>query len=77
MNIQLMKERLRLNLYMIDIKRHDRVKATTGYFKGRTNGYVTRVSYGQACIVWKGYWSHGIWVDLNDLKRTKRYKTND
>jgi ribosomal protein L24 len=55
------------------IKAHDRVKAARGHFEGK-RGYVTRTRGDRACVVWKGVWDHGIWTELSDLKRTKRYK---
>ncbi len=55
------------------IQSKDRVKAISGHFKGKS-GYVTRVYGSSACVVWKGVWEHGIWVELYELKRTKRYK---
>ena len=58
---------------MKDIIRHDRVISISGHFKDK-KGYVCRTEHGQACVVFKGVWDHGIWVDLNTLKRTKRYK---
>lgn len=57
----------------MDIQRHDRVLAVSGHFKDK-RGYVTRVEHGMACVVWKGVWEFGIWTELADLKRTKRYK---
>lgn len=59
-----------MNNYII---RHDRVKAISGHFKDK-KGYVTRISGDMACVVWDGVWSHGIWTEISDLKRTKRYK---
>lgn len=56
-----------------NIQRHDRVVALSGPFKGK-RGYVCRVEGDSACVAWKGVWEHGIWVDISDLKRTKRYK---
>lgn len=58
----------------MNIQREDRVKAISGHFKGKS-GWVARVDDNSACVVWKGVWEHGIWMDLTDLKRTKRYKT--
>jgi ribosomal protein L24 len=55
------------------IQRHDRVLAMYGHFKGK-RGYVCRVFGEQACVAWKGVWDHGIWVSINELKRTKRYQ---
>lgn len=55
------------------IQAEDRVKATSGHFNGKS-GYVTRTNGDTACVVWKGVWDHGIWVDIAELKRTKRYK---
>ena len=55
------------------IQRHDRVLALSGHFKGK-RGYVTRADELCACVVFKGVWDHGVWVDLTELKRTKRYK---
>jgi|GEM_PF-3134831 len=57
-----------------DIQKHDRVVATSGPYQGK-RGYVTRTDGVSACVVWKGVWSHGIWTDLSELKRTKRYKS--
>ena len=57
----------------MDFKRHDRVIATLGHFKGN-KGYVTRTNGKQACVVWSGIWEHGIWVYASEIKRTKRYK---
>jgi len=57
----------------MNIQRHDRVLALQGHFKGK-RGYVCRVDEGMACVAWKGVWDHGIWVSLNELKRTKRYR---
>lgn len=58
---------------MKDIIKNDRVKIVTGTYKD-CNGFVTRVHDNMACVVIKNVWSHGIWHDLSDLKRTKRYK---
>jgi len=58
---------------MNDVKEHDRVLALSGHFKDK-RGYVTRIDGRQACVVWNGVWEHGIWTDIADLKRTKRYK---
>jgi len=55
------------------IKRHDRVIATSGHFENK-KGYVCRVHGNMACVVWKNVWEHGIWTNLNELKRTERYK---
>jgi len=56
----------------------DRVKIIGKEFEGTKfegkKGYVTRTSGDQACVVVKGVWEHGIWFDISDLKRTKRYK---
>ena len=57
----------------IYIQRHDRVMAISGHFKG-LKGYVCRTDGNMACVVWKSVWSHGIWTDIKELKRTKRYK---
>lgn len=57
----------------MNIQSKDRVKAISGHFKDK-KGYVTRINESNACVVWKGVWDHGIWVDLKELKRTKRYK---
>lgn len=57
----------------MDIQREDRVKAIDGHFKGKS-GWVARVNGDSACVCWKGVWEHGIWVDISNLKRTKRYK---
>jgi len=59
---------------MCYIKRHDRVKAISGPFKDK-KGYVCRVDSTNACVVWNDVWSHGIWTALHELKRTKRYKS--
>lgn len=59
---------------MKDIIAHDRVKITDTIYKGEL-GYVTRVFGEQACVVVKGVWDHGIWFDMSELKRTKRYKS--
>lgn len=56
-----------------DIQKNDRVVAISGHFKDK-RGFVCRVEYNRACVVWKGVWDHGIWTDVSDLKRTKRYK---
>ncbi len=58
---------------MSKIQRHDRVLAWNGHFKDK-RGYVCRTDETSACVVFKGVWDHGIWVDLTELKRTKRYK---
>jgi|TARA_R110000850_G_scaffold9454_1_gene34828 ribosomal protein L24 len=55
------------------IIKHDRVRITGEKYNGE-RGYVTRVHGDQACVVIKGVWDHGIWWDLSELKRTKRYK---
>lgn len=55
------------------IQRHDRVLAVKGHFKGK-RGYVCRVHGNTACVAFKDVWEFGIWVPLNTLKRTKRYK---
>lgn len=55
------------------IQKSDRVLATSGYFQGK-KGFVTRVYGDIACVVWKGVWEHGVWVNISELKRTKRYK---
>lgn len=56
---------------MTSIIRHDRVLAISGHFKGQ-RGYVCRVE-GELVNVVFGKNPFGIWVDLADLKRTKRY----
>ena len=55
------------------IMKNDRVKSIEGHFEGK-KGFVTRVENDQACVVFSDIWDHGIWVELNTLKRTKRYK---
>jgi hypothetical protein len=57
----------------MNIQVSDRVLAISGHFEGK-RGYVTRIYGESACIVWAGGWDFGIWVDLSELKRTKRYK---
>lgn len=61
------------------IQKEDRVKIIGQEFIGtqfeNKSGYVTRTSGDQACVVVKGIWDHGIWFDITDLKRTKRYKS--
>ena len=57
--------------YIINKDRVKIINQNSKFFN--KSGYVTRVSGGQACVVIKNVWSHGIWIDLNDLKRTKRY----
>lgn len=59
---------------MPDIIRHDRVKIISGCFKNK-KGYVTKVHGDKACVVIATVWLHGIWLDSCDLKRTKRYKS--
>lgn len=51
----------------------DRVIATSGHFQGK-RGQVVRLHSDQACVVWKGVWDHGIWVDQTELRKTKRYR---
>lgn len=58
----------------MNLQREDRVKAVSGHFKGKS-GWVSRTDESAACVVFKGVWEHGIWVDISELKRTKRYKT--
>lgn len=58
----------------MDIIKNDRVKIITGKYKGY-KAFVTRVENDMACIVINGVWDHGIWYDVTDLKRTKRYKS--
>ena len=55
------------------IQHGDYVLATRGHFEGK-RGYVTRTDEYGACVVWKGLWDHGIWVELSVLKRNKRLK---
>ena len=57
----------------MNILKGDRVVAISGHFKNK-RGYVCRIENNAACVVWKNVWDHGIWVDLKELKRTKRYK---
>lgn len=60
------------------IIKEDRVRIIGEEFKGtkfeNKPGYVTRTSGDQACVVVKDVWDHGVWFDISDLKRTKRYK---
>ena len=57
------------------IQRGDYVKAIDGHFKGQ-RGWVARIDEGLdvACVCWKGGWEHGIWVEMTELKRTRRFK---
>jgi len=59
---------------MLYIQRHDRVVVTSGRFEGM-RGYVTRADDQNACVVLKGVWDHGVWLDVSTLKRTKRYQS--
>ena len=56
----------------MNIQSKDRIISISGHFKG-SKGYVCRVESDQACVVFKSVWGHGIWVELDTLKRTKRY----
>jgi len=59
---------------MFDIIKNDRVKFLYGDRKGY-KGFVTRTHGDMACVVISELWEHGIWYDMKDLKRTKRYKS--
>lgn len=63
-----------INNHLKYIQREDRVKGIKGTFKGM-RGWCSRVNNDSACVCWKDIgFDHGIWVDISDLKRTKRYK---
>ena len=66
----------RMHMYIQVIQVNDYVKAVSGHFLGK-HGQVVRMHGDQACVVWDGVWNHGVWTDISDLKRTKRYKRKD
>lgn len=57
----------------------DYVKAISGPFKGQ-KGWVSRtdsdmgIQPENACVIFSNIWDHGIWVEVKELKRTKRFK---